>query len=187
MQAQKPLIILDTETGGLDPLENSILSVGLVSGDGEHEFEVFICEENMNCDPRALAVNGIDPEWIKANGLSPVDAVAKIEAWVDMVAPQRPAMAVGHNIAFDIGFMRRLYTLAGKRIPRDFAHRTVDTHTLIFGLKMRGLLPAHIKGSDDIFEHFDIAPPEDKRHTALGDAIATRVLLERLLELIAPA
>ena len=32
--------------------------------------------------------------------------------------------------------------------------------------------------------HFDITPPDELRHTALGDAVATRTLLERLLALL---
>jgi len=179
------IVVLDTEAGGLDPLQYSILSVGLVSGDGQRTLEVYVAEPEIVTHPRALEVNRIDPAMVARDGLTPKAAVEAIEAFLDGMGIPRPVMCVGHNIAFDIAYMRRLYRLAGRDLPRDFSHRTVDTHTLMWALVARGKLPAHVVGSDAAFAHFDIEPPPELRHTALGDAVATRDLGAHLLELIA--
>lgn len=178
------IVVVDTETGGLDPLQFSILSVGLVSWDGAHRMELFVAEPEIRCDPRSLAVNGLDPAWIRANGLPPAEACKAIDGFLDRMGVERPIIAAGHNIAFDIAFLRRLYALGGASIPSDFSHRTVDTHTLLWALAARGVLPPDVRSSDAAFAHFGVAPPEGTRHTALGDALATRELLRHLLELM---
>jgi DNA polymerase-3 subunit epsilon len=187
MHAIRQVVILDTETGGLDPLEHSLLSVGLVSGDGERRLEIYVCEPELRTTPDSMAVNRIDLAHVRAHGLAPVAAVAAIEAFLDAMPGPRPVLVAGHNVAFDLAFMRRLYRLAGRPFPRDFGHRTIDTHSLIWALGARGRLPPDVRGSDAAFAHFDIAPPAEARHTALGDALATRELLRLLLELILAA
>ncbi len=187
-EALDSVIVFDTETGGLDPLIHSVLSIGLVSYDGTRRQEIFVREPEIFSHPRSMQVNGIDLDWIRANGVSPREAVSEVEAFLKAVAPKRPrrpAMMVGHNVAFDLAYMRRLYSLASVPIPREFSHRSIDTHTLLWSLVATGTLPNDVTSSDGAFAYFQIEPPPEARHTALGDAIATRDLLEHLLSLIA--
>lgn len=187
-EALSRVVVFDTETGGLDPLIHSLLSIGLVSWDGSKRTEIFVREPEVCSHPRSMQVNGIDLDWIQANGVSPREAVAQVEAFLDEVAPERPdppAMMVGHNVAFDLSYMRRIYSLAGQPFPREFSHRSIDTHTMLWSLAVRGVLPFDATSSDGAFKWFQIEPPPEARHTALGDAIATRDLLEQLLPLIA--
>lgn len=177
------VVVIDTETGGLDPLRHSIMSVGLVDYSGAHRLEVFVAEPEIVADPRSLAVTGIDLDWLRAHGVRPDEACDRIEAWLDGLGLGRPLLAAGHNVAFDLAFMRRLYHLAGRRVPLDFCHRSLDTHTLLFTLASMGRVPATARSSDGAFAHFGVAPPAHLRHTALGDAVATRDLLERLFAL----
>ena len=182
------VVVFDTETGGLDPLTHIILSIGLVSFDGDRRKEIFVREPEIVTHPRSMLVNGIDLDWIRHNGLSPRGAVAEVEAFLDAVAPNRPelpAMLVGHNVAFDMAYMRRMYSMAAMPFPREFSHRSVDTHTLLWSLAVAGTLPNDATSSDGAFKYFQIEPPPEARHTALGDALATRDLLEQLLPLIA--
>ena len=177
------VITLDTETGGLDPFHHSILSIGLVSGDGEHMDEFYVLESELVTDPRAMAVNRIDLDHVRDQGLSPEDACLRLEAFAQKVCPDGGVIA-GHNVAFDIAFLRRLYRLADRPIPGLFCHRTLDTHTLLWSLGMAGFIPTNVRGSDAAFKYFDIEPPEALRHTALGDAVATRKLLAALMALM---
>jgi len=184
VKALEHIVVLDTETGGLDPFEHSLMSVGLVTGDGTRTDEFFVAEPKMVTNPRSLAVNRLDPAQVAREGLAPLEAVERIEAFLDAYPGPRPVMVVGHNVAFDLAFMRRIYDMAGRPLPSDFSHRTVDTHTLLWSLMAVGKLPPNVRGSDAAFAHFDIAPPDALRHTALGDAVATRDLIERLVELV---
>lgn len=173
------IVVLDIEAGGLDPLQHSILSMGLVSGDGARTREFFVREPQIVTSPGGMAVNRIDLAQVERDGLDPTAACEALEAFLAPI--ERPTLA-GHNIAFDLAYIRRLYHVAGRTMPERLIHRTVDTHSLVWALRSLGKLPADVIGSDAAFAHFDIAPPPDLRHTALGDAIATRHLLERLLE-----
>lgn len=182
MNAKTPLdqvVVLDIEAGGLDPLQHSILSIGLVTGDGARSRELYVREPHIVTTPGGMAVNRIDLADIEAKGLEPDAACEVLEAFLAPI--ERPLLA-GHNIAFDLAYLRRLYNVAERPMPPRLIHRTIDTHSLIWALRSLGKLPATLVGSDAAFAHFDIAPPPALRHTALGDAIATRHLLERLLE-----
>ncbi len=184
MNIPKNVIVLDTETGGLDPLVHSILSAGLVSADGTQKMEIFIKEPIISSNPRSMAVNGLDLDEIRTKGLEPDAACQALDEFVEKVSGGERVMTVGHNIAFDIAFLRRLYGLADRELPQYFSHRTVDTHTLMWALVAQGKLPPHIKGSDSAFAHFGVSPPPETRHTALADAEATRLLLGELLALV---
>jgi DNA polymerase-3 subunit epsilon len=175
------IVVLDTETGGLNPLQHSIMTIGLVDWTGTRTLDLTVAEAVIHTNPRSLLVNGLDPAQVAAEGLSPVDACATIDAW--LLELDHPVMIAGHNVAFDMAFMRRLYDQAGLPVPNAFSHRTLDTHTLLYALAIAGKVPTDARSSDGAFAHFGVAPPEALRHTALGDALATRDLLERLLDL----
>ncbi len=178
------LVIIDTETGGLDPAQFSLLSIGLVSFDGHRRAEIFVKEPSITTHPRSMAVNGIDLAWVESHGFEPAAACNQVEAFLDAVGHKRPVMLAGHNIAFDLAFMRRLYILAGRYPPPEFTHRSVDTHALLWALAATGRIPPEATSSDGAFSYFGVSPPEHLRHTALGDALATRELLVQLLELV---
>ena len=36
------VVVLDTETGGLDPLHHSLMTIGLVSGDGQLQLDLTV-------------------------------------------------------------------------------------------------------------------------------------------------
>lgn len=179
MKALSDIVVIDTEAGGLDPLVHSLLSVGLVTAEGDRSTEFFVREPEIAVSAGGMAVNRIDLRRVEAEGLSPAAAVDALEAFL---APFERPMLCGHNIAFDLAYLRRLYRVAGREMPKSLTHRTVDTHSLMWALRVQNRLPAHVTGSDAAFAHFEITPPPALRHTALGDALATRLLLVRLLE-----
>ncbi len=179
-----PYIVLDTETGGLDPLSHSLLSIGLICSETGACCEIFVVEPEIIAQPRALEINHIDLEQLKAEGLDPKAACTAIEAFLDALPSPRPLMVLGHNLAFDVAFLRRLYRLAERSFPREFSHRTVDTHSLLWALSRQGRLPPGVCSSDAAFAHFGIRVDPALRHTALGDAVATLALAEALLEMM---
>ena len=182
--AQHLIIIIDTETGGLDPLTHSILSIGVVSWDGQHREEIFILEPHLSTNPRSMAVNQIDLDQLKQEGCTPREACDRLEAFVNRISGGQPIIFAGHNIAFDLAFIRRLYQVSQRPLPTSFSHRSLDTHTLLWTLATLGDIPRSACSSDGAFRHFNVAPPERLRHTALGDALATRELLLAILTLL---
>jgi len=212
------LLIIDTETGGLDPRKNAILEVaGVVwernpgqAGRILGKFRYAVHDPDGVCEPRALEINGIDPT--RNNGMSPELVVALIEDFIRVVYfggkfPVDPrdqkTVLGGHNVGFDVGFLKRLYDLADRPrgffgffkrlyrlvVPRNshdsryeqvFSHRLIDTCGVVRYLVLAGALPLEGAGSQEAFEYFGISPKE--AHTALGDAEATAKLLDKLIE-----
>jgi hypothetical protein len=145
------VVVIDTETGGLDPDRVSLLTLALVPGDGGAPLDLVVAEDEMVITPRSLEITRLDPEALRRDGLKPAAACDQIDAWLAAHARGRRLICAGHNVAFDLAFTRRLYRLAGRSLPDFFGHRTLDTHTLLWALRAVGRLPAHIVGSDAAF------------------------------------
>lgn len=179
MRGLDSVVALDVETGGLDPLQHSILEVALASQGAE--LRLLISEPYPVAEEEALAINGLSLEVCESEGMAPSDAVDEIERFMGRI--ERP-MLVGHNIAFDLAFMRRLYRMAHRAVPKCFA-RTLDTHTLLWALAWAGKIQPQACTSSGAFETFRVEM-SGPRHTALVDARATLELLGKILEVAAP-
>lgn len=176
-------MVMDCETGSLDPFTGALLSVGLVDwADGEvlRTEEILIDPEGLACEEKALQVNGIDLELHCAYSVTRAEAAERIKAFC---APMGRPWVCGHNIAFDISFVRRLFT--PEELRRVFSHRPICTMQVLGFLEHAGLIPPGIAKLDQAMTHFGLAMPEGKRHTALADALVTAELYSRLLQTIA--
>lgn len=185
------LLFVDTETGGLDPLVCSLLSLGLVvweDGVIRGKTEIFISEPEIVADAKSRSIHGIDMVWLKSHGLPPATAVERLETFVatyfDVSFVPSSVPIAGHNVGFDISFLKRLYRLAGRDYERIFSHRTLDTAGILRFLSLAGVLHLEGAGSSAAFEHFGIKFGEHARHSAMGDAYATAVLFAKLVELV---
>jgi DNA polymerase III epsilon subunit-like protein len=177
------LLVLDTETGGLNPETDALLSIGLVDWcDGKvmREQEILVDPEGLQCSPKALEVNGIDLELHCAYSVPRAFAAKQIQ---DFCRPMGRPWLAGHNVFFDVGFVRRLFTPDVLRAT--FSHRMLDTMQVLGFLGHAGLIPEGIGKLDQAMRHFGLTMPEGKRHTALGDALVTAELYSRLLQTIA--
>ena len=183
MSTPRNLVIIDTETGGLDPLKHSLISVGLVSECGTFTDEFLVKEDELSFDERSMAIHGITEDAIVSTGLTPTAATERLEAFLTKIGGT--IIFVGHNISFDLAFVKRLYRKANKPLPKFISHRSIDTHSLLWLAVDAGRLPKGVCSSDGAFRHFDISPPEALRHTALADAKATQELLLRLRQVFA--
>ena len=183
------LLFIDTETGGLDPRRHSLLSLGLVVGDGPvvvNSLEVLIRHEPFVVSAGGMAVNRIDLVQHAAAALEPAMALEVINVFLDQHFPHRckPITLAGHNVPFDQAFLGAFLAGLGQTLEPRFSHRVVDTHSLAAALRDAGKLPMENLGSSALFAHFGIQVPEEKRHTALGDALATFELYWKLVELM---
>ena len=185
------LLFIDTETGGLDSSRHSILSLGAVvwkDGDVVDSFEAFISEPEVVVDKRAMEINQIDITWLKNHGLPPIDVLETFHKFLEKnfeeVRRGGKIFIAGHNVDFDVGFLKRLYRLTGFDFGKLFSHRVLDTASVIKFLSLAGRLSLPEASSSAAFKHFDIKFDKGLRHTALGDAMATAYLMNKLLTLI---
>lgn len=183
----KSLIIIDTETGGLDPLKYSLLSyAGVVWRDGaiKEQIEVFVKEPEIVTEEGAMKINKIDLNMINEKGFNPLLAVQMFEQFINIAIPEGQIQLAGHNVGFDVNYMKRLYRLADMPFNPRISHRVIDTSSTIHFLSLAGRIPPEVKNSSDAFKYLGVEISEEKRHTALGDAIATAQVLNKLLEMV---
>ena len=186
------LLVVDTETGGVDPDRHSILSVAAVvweDGALGAEIEILIAEPDLTVTARALEINRIDIVAHSRRAVPPAEAMAQLQAFVDEQFDSERnkgerAVLVGHNIGFDVGFLKRLCRMAHDDFGALFSHRVLDTASILRFLSLAGRLPESAAASTNAFAAFNISVKDSERHTALGDARATALLLTALVRSI---
>jgi len=189
MRKKQPYLVVDTETGGLNAKKHSILSIAGVIWDPKKKvepiFDFYVCEDNISYVEKALEVNKIDLKDVE-NGFKPANAVIEIKKALDKhFGPDRkPILLVGHNINFDIAFIKRLYRLAGRNYYTDFRDRAMDTAAILEFFMISGRIKGNRASADVLFEATNTKIEEKDRHTAKGDAIATAIAIDKLASTI---
>ena len=101
--SQYPRHFLDTETTGLDPLIHEIIEIAVITQRHDGKVDRFVCRVRPahieTAHPRALEINGYDPDlWQGAPVFSEIaDELAARLKW---------GIIIGHNVEFDLSFLR---------------------------------------------------------------------------------
>lgn len=190
---RKRLLVIDCETGGLNCVEHSVLSLGAViwnDGSIDAKFQVVIREPQISTTLEALRINGLTHEIIENEGVSTLTAVQSLQNFL-LANDLRPRITlVGHNVAFDVGFLKRLYRLAGvtdKEYGKWFSHRVLCTQTLALALETVERCDFKSTSLNALCRYFKIKIRDEDtygRHDALEDATAAARLLTAELALI---
>lgn len=178
------VLVLDTETGGLDPTEHSLLTVGAVVVDLHEqalgaELEFYVKEDIIATEPEAMQVNNVDLRKVLAEGLRPLEAVEALVAFINLHFGHERVVLAGHNVDFDQAFLRRLWRKAGPKAPGwPFFYAKIDTATLGWMQKIKDAgWPYEQPRLDALLNAYMINIPTEDRHTAIGDARGTGKLL----------
>jgi DNA polymerase III epsilon subunit-like protein len=184
-QVNRELVVIDVETSGVNPFWHDILAIGIAPLYSELPTKlVYVRPDKITWGKYAKEnFKKYKLEW-DAAALAPINACEAVEKYLAELFPGQTVTPVGHNIGFDVAFLRKLAFMGGKEQLAGLAHRVIDTHTLLFFLSLQGVIPQEATSSDGAFKFFGIDIPDDIRHTALGDAIATREILKGILELV---
>jgi len=179
------LLFIDTETGGMDPGRHSLLSLAMVVWvDREiiDSLEILINDGVLAATKEALSVNKIDLEKHKLAALSPPEAMDQLLHFIGKHFPGKEKITLaGHNVHFDIAFLKPFFSANNKDFSEFFSHRVIDTSSILHYLYLSGKIKQKAISSDEAFALFDIQV--EGRHTALGDAIATAKLFTKLISL----
>ena len=89
---------------------------------------------------------------------------------------------IGHNVQFDINFLKEFFKKNHRSYNQYFSHRAIDTYSVFKTLVLAGKITENLNSSSDAFKHFNIKV--NGRHSAIGDCIATVQLYEKLINLI---
>jgi DNA polymerase III subunit epsilon len=162
--------VLDTETTGLQPAGgDKIVSLGAVRVDRgrvrEHDVLDRLVDPGRSIPAAATAVHGITNEMVA--GRSRLPAVL-----ADLARFSADTVRVGHDIAFDLAFLRPEETRTGCTLPP----RVLDVLLLSAVLH-----PADGESHalDTLAQRYGV--PVLGRHTALGDALVTAEILVKMI------
>lgn len=179
------ILFIDTETGGLNPAEHSLLSIALVVWQDLKiidSIELFINDGVLSVTEQAIEINKIDLEEHKKNSIAPTDAIKKIKEFLQTHFENLDNSTItlaGHNINFDVNFLRFFLIKNNENFSTYFSHRFIDTSSILYYLFLSERLKCKALSLSEAFQLFGIKI--ENRHTALGDAIATAELFTKLI------
>lgn len=189
-------VVVDLETAGFDPARNALLEIAAVIVGMDPEGRLFPAETHAShvvpfpgskLDESALNFNKIDPFHPFRFALDEKEALHKIFQPIRAAVKQHGctrAILVGHNPAFDIGFLNAAVERSGVKKNPFHPFSTFDTATLgglAFGQTVLAKA-ARAAGLD-----WD----DDQAHSAIYDAEQTArlfcLIVNRWAELVASA
>lgn len=163
-------VVFDTETTGLNPKEDRILSIGCI---GVRGFNIKVSDQ-LEC---YLKQNYFNPDTVKIHGLLKGGSLLKLneeDAIIKFLEYVKDAVLVAHHAAFDIAMINS--ALKRMSLPK-LKNKVLDTGHLFQKTKI-DTSKAHFS-LDDLSKRFNI--PLHDRHTASGDAYITAILFLKLL------
>jgi len=191
MSQKRKLLIIDTETGGLDPAVQSILSIAAVvwnDGGIEDHYYTLVAEPEIVAEEGALKVNKLTVAQVQDEGVSPLAAFHGLQSMLQKHDMRTDVRLVGHNVAFDVGFLKRLLRLAGQEAAyrKMFSYRSLCTQTGALLLEQAGRidLPGGSASLDALVKLWAIKLDRTDGHNALADAFATAGVLNKELAMI---
>lgn len=157
------LAFFDTETGGLNPHRNPLLSLGAVITGGD-QFEASIQPaDNLLIEPEAAQVNGWP--WHDRDLFLERDVVSSFLDWLKL---NRIKFLVAHNAPFDYAFLLAAFSRSGlyvKELPRF-----ICTMSLAHVLQLQGRINPSTLSLNNVARSLGIDIKRDAQHNALEDA-----------------
>jgi DNA polymerase III subunit epsilon len=181
------MIVLDSETTGLSPRYNKVLTVGMLRIDVEKDFlkimnkkNILVKHEDYAVNPKALEVNKINLAEHHKIALEPSKACSQINSFI-LKNHLEESPLLGHNIIFDIRFLNELFR-QGNSIP-VFSHDFIDTMHIWSALKRKNLISFNLRNSlQTLAGYFEV--DYSRAHSALGDCYVTASVYKKMLNLI---
>jgi DNA polymerase III epsilon subunit-like protein len=127
-------VSVDVETSGPNPSEYDMLAIGAcLVANPACGFYVELQPVTGNAIPGSLAISDLSLEDLRQNGLPPVQALQRFEAWLNTAvsAEQRPVF-VALNAPFDWMFVNDYFHRFLKHNP--FGHSALDIKAFYMGL-----------------------------------------------------
>ena len=166
-------VVFDTETTGLTPSNDEIVQIAavrVVNGRRVRR-EVFdtLVDPKRPIPQSSTEVHGITDDMVKG-APTIADAGKRFHEFA------RGAVLVAHNAPFDMEFLRR----HERNIGAKFDHPVLDT--VLLSAVVYGQLEQH--SLDALTMRLGITIPEEARHTAIGDTVATADAFLKLMPML---
>jgi len=170
-------VALDSETTGLDPRRDRLITIGAVAVVGgdillDDAFEIMM---PVRYNTSSVTVHGITRDEAR-------DGLPEPEALEALLGYLGTGVIVGHHILHDI---TALNLACDRHFGIELRNRFLDTMDLTLHLERDGVLPENTRiegfSLDHLCQRFGVVPHD--RHTAAGDAFITAQVFQRLLRL----
>ncbi|MCT8340655.1 3'-5' exonuclease [Luteirhabdus pelagi] len=166
---QKRFVVFDTETTGLSPGSDKILSIGAIAVKGKAIFtkdslELFLQQEKFT--PESVPIHGL----LKGGERK---KISELEALAQFLNYIKSSTLVAHHASFDRAMVNNALKLHG--LP-PLLNAFLDTGDLHAALIRK---PSSRISLDALCENFNITMHD--RHTALGDAYLTAQVFIKLI------
>jgi len=165
---------IDIETTGLNVVKHEIIEIGCVITNPKlkviEEFSLKIKPERIKeADPVSLKINNYNPDMWE-QGLTLKEAMEIFSTKV------KDCIMVGHNVAFDSGFLEYAFIKTG--VDNNMHYHKLDTVSMAFAKLHKEPDLEHFS-LRELCLRFDIKNKD--AHTGLGDARATYELYKKLM------
>jgi len=184
------IFYLDTETTGVNPVENDIIEIaGIIEIDSivKEEFDFNVRPHNfINISQRALEINKTTVEQLKTYPAPKVvlnKIVTIFDKYIDKYNKHDKFISCGHVIGFDVGFLFEFFKKGGNNFCGSYLdYHKMDTAALLLSLVSVGKFDMKNIKLETACKEFGITL--DNAHNALADVRATRLLWKKLSERI---
>lgn len=179
-------VCIDTETGGLDPIDNSLLTIAVIMiKDGEIKFkeEWSLKHDVYKLTPYAIKVNKIDLVKHDNTAIGSISIANKLKLKTREIFGDAKPSVIGHNVGFDLGFIFS-QLMNKKEWETFFSYRNIDTAGIARFLIDCGKINSTKADLGTLMEYFNVGSDSDEnRHTALYDAENTFKIYKEMLNL----
>jgi DNA polymerase-3 subunit epsilon len=164
-----PIAVLDVETTGLDPTRGDrVCEIAILRSVGREPVDAYqhLIHPQRRMRPGALRVHGITDEMLAGQPTFP-------EVARDVLEVMEGAVLVGHNLAFDLGFIETELARAGLSLGPYVGLDTLRLARRLYTRRRYGLgaLAASLGLAID-----------GRAHRAMADVLLTRLVFHRILE-----
>jgi DNA polymerase III subunit epsilon len=176
---QVRFVVLDSETTGLDPRKDRIVTIGAIAVFNheiliEDSFEALL---KVQYNSSAVTVHGVTRD----ESLAGLDEPEALDQFLRYLGN---GIIVGHHITHDVNTFNAGYE---RHFEFQMENASLDTMELALHLERDGAFAGRDAiqdfSLDALCALFDIIPHD--RHTAAGDAFITALVFQRLLRLAA--
>ena len=167
-------VALDSETTGLDPRRDRLITIGAVAVVGgdillDDAFEIMM---PVRYNSASVTVHGITRDYAR-------DGLPEPEALLGYL---RTGVIVEHHMLHDVTALNVAYD---RHFGIELRNRFIETMDLTLHLERDGALPENTRiegfSFDQLCQLFGVVPHD--RHTGAGDAFITAQVFQRLLRL----
>jgi len=174
----KDLLLIDVETTGIDPSKDSIIQLAALILDRRNlseldSFSIFI-RPDTQISVQAFSIHGISEKDL-ADAKDLCAALDEFQAF----APS-DALLSGHNVSFDMNFLKTGYAKCGLHFPFDY--HTIDIWSIAFFVISAVGISLESYSLSDLANFFGVK--RSVKHDALEDVRVSAIIARNLLQVI---